>query len=106
MKDKIEGKELMVIRVAVQVEEGKVADDRNDDRREGQKDKRKEVPMHDEWPAKEAEVFYLHGNFPESQKINGYRDMNKITGVSPMYQFTNHVLPWFMLAGKILDIYK
>ena len=34
MKDKIEGKELMIICVPVQVEEGKVTDDRNDCRRE------------------------------------------------------------------------
>ena len=106
MKDKIEGKELMIICVAVQVEEGKVTDDRNDGRRECKKDKRKDVPMNDEWPAKEAEVFDLHRNRPESQKIKSNCDVNKITGVSPLDQFTNHVLPRFLLAGKILDVHK
>ena len=106
MKDKIEGKELVIIRVAVQVEERKVTDDRNDCRRECQKDKRKEVPMHDEWPAKEAEVFDLHRNRTKSQEIQGNRDVNKITDVSPLYQFANHVLPGFLLAGKILDVHK
>ena len=106
MKDKIEGKELMIIRIAVQVEERKVTDDRNDGRRECQKDKRKEVPMHDEWPAKEAERLYLHGNLTKSQEIQGNRDVNKITDVSPVYQFANHVLLAFLLTGKIPDVYK
>ena len=62
--------------------------------------------MHDEWPAKEAEVFDLHRNRTKSQEIQGNRDVNKITGVSPLYQFANHVLPRFLLAGKILDVHK
>jgi hypothetical protein len=106
MKDKIEGKELMIIRIAVQVEERKVSDDCNDYRRECQKDKRKEVPMNNEWPAKEAEGFDLHGNLTKSQKIQGNREVNKITDISPVYQFANHVLLTFLFAGKILDIYK
>jgi hypothetical protein len=106
VKDKIEGKELMVICIAVQVEERKVADDRNDCRREGQKDKRKGVPMHDEWPAKEAEGFDLHRNLTKSQEIQGNRNVNKITDVSPVYQFTHQVLLTFLLIGKILDVDK
>ena len=48
MEDEIEGKEFMIIRITVQVKEGKVAYDCNNDRRKGQKDKREGVPMHDE----------------------------------------------------------
>lgn len=55
--------------VTVQVEERKVTDDRNDGRRKYQKDKRKVVPMHDEWPAKKVEVFDLHRNRPTFQEI-------------------------------------
>jgi hypothetical protein len=106
MKDKIEGKELVVIGVAVQVEEGKMAYDGNDDRREGQKDKRKEIPVHNEWPAKKAEVLYLHGSRTKSQKIQSNRDVDKIADVPPLYQFANHVLAWFLLAGKIPDVYE
>lgn len=62
--------------------------------------------MHDEWPAKEAEVFDLNRNRTKSQEIQGNRDVNKITDVSPVDQFANHVLPRFLLAGKILDVDK
>ena len=69
MEDEIKGKEFMIIRIAVQVKEGKVAYNCNNDRRKGQKDKREGIPMHDEWPAKEAERFDLYGNLTKSKEI-------------------------------------
>lgn len=106
MKDKIKGKEFMIIRIPVKIEERKVTDDRNDYCREGQKGKRKDVPMHNKWPAKKAKRFYMHGNLMKSKEIQGNCNVNKITDVSPLDQFTNHVLFTFLLTGEILDIYK
>ena len=105
-KSKIKGKEFVIIRIAVQVEERKVADDRDDYNCKCQKDKRMEVPMHDEWPANETVVFDLHRSGTKPKETQGNHEVNKITDVSPVNQFANHVLLATLFAGKILDVYK
>ena len=106
LKDKIERKELMIIRIAVQVEERKSANDRNDCCREGQKNKRVEIPIHDEWPSNETEGFNLYRSGTEPQERQGNHNVNKITGASPVNQFTDQALLAFLHAAKKQDIYK
>ncbi len=96
----------MIIRIAVQVEERKSADDRKDCCRKGQKNKRVEIPIHGEWPANETEGFNLYRSGTETEEIQGNHDVNKITGASPGNQFSDQAFLSLLHAGKKLDIYK
>jgi len=62
--------------------------------------------MHDEGPAYETEGFNPHRYCVKSQENQGNCDMNKITGISPVYQFSDQVLLAFLFAEKIMNVYK
>ncbi|MCP4260613.1 MAG: hypothetical protein GY774_24260 [Planctomycetes bacterium] len=62
--------------------------------------------MHDENPADVTEGFNPHRHCVESQKNQGNCDVSIITGISPMYQFTDQVLLAFLFAETIMNVYK
>lgn len=96
----------MIIRITMQIKQGKMAYSCNDCGCECQKYKRKGVPMHNEWPTKEAEGFNLYSNIGKPQKTQGNCDVDKVTNVSPQDHLANPILVVLLLSDKIVDIYK
>ncbi len=83
-----------------------MTEDRNNCCREGQKDKRMEIPMHDEGPSYKTEGFNPHRYGVKPQEDQGNRNVKIITGVSPIYQLANQAFLACLIAEKIANVYK